>query len=355
MIGEPVKAKSICQLYGEAEHEEVVLWSDCSSGYRGIIAIHSTALGPAVGGTRLWNYECEKAASLDALRLSKAMSYKNALAGLPFGGGKAVVIKSSNEFDREKLFRAHGRFIQSLGGRFITGEDVGTRPADMKIVRTETSWVAGLPEGAGDPSPLTALGVFRAMEAAAKHRWGSTSLSGKKVAIQGCGGTGYYLAKNLHHAGAALFATDIDETRLQRVVEEFQATPVAPKEIYEAEADIFAPCALGGVINDETVGVLKSELVVGSANNQLFSDSHGEVLAKRGILFAPDCVANSGGMINGCRDLLGWEVKQVEEKIDQIYDRMLNILETSADEKLPPNQTADRLARSLINAARNST
>ena len=350
MNNEPVKPKSICQLYGEAEHEEVVLWSDCSSGYRGIIAIHSTALGPAVGGTRLWNYECEKEASRDALRLSKAMSYKNALAGLPFGGGKAVVFKSTAEVDREKLFRAHGRFIQSLGGRFITGEDVGTRPADMKIVRTETSWVAGLPEGAGDPSPLTALGVFRAMEASAKHRWGSSSLAGKKVAIQGCGGTGYYLAENLHRAGATLIATDIDETRLQRVVQEFDATPVAPDDIYETEVDIFAPCALGGVINDGTINLLKSEMVVGSANNQLLSDSHGEALVQRGILFAPDCVANSGGMINGCRDLLGWDVAQVERKIDEIYDRTLNILETSATEKLPPNQTAERLARSLIKA-----
>lgn len=351
MSNEPVKAKSICQLYGEAEHEEVVLWSDCNSDYRGIIAIHSTALGPAVGGTRLWNYECEKAASLDALRLSRAMSYKNALAGLPFGGGKAVVFKPSDEVDREKLFRAHGRFIQSLGGRFITGEDVGTRPDDMKIVRTETSWVAGLPEGAGDPSPLTALGVFRAMEASAKHRWGSSSLTGKKVAIQGCGGTGYYLAQRLHHAGASLIATDIDETRLQRVVQEFNATPVAPDDIYETEVDIFAPCALGGVINDETINLLKSEIVTGSANNQLLADSHGEALVQRGILFAPDCVANSGGMINGCRDLLGWDTTQVRVKIDEIYDRMLNILETSSEENLPPNQTAERLARSLINTS----
>ena len=348
MNNEPVNAKSICQLYGEAEHEEVVLWSDCSSGYRGIIAIHSTALGPAVGGTRLWNYECEKAASLDALRLSRAMSYKNALAGLPFGGGKAVVFKGTGEVDREKLFRAHGRFIQSLGGRFITGEDVGTRPADMKIVRTETSWVAGLPEGAGDPSPLTALGVFRAMEASAKHRWGSSILAGKKIAIQGCGGTGYFLAENLHHAGATLTATDIDATRLQRVVQEFNATPVGPDAIYEAEVDVFAPCALGGVINDETIDRLKSEMIVGSANNQLLADSHGEALAQRGILFAPDCVANSGGMINGCRDLLGWDMAQVKNKIDEIYDRILNIFQKSSEEHLPPNQTAERLARSLI-------
>ena len=355
MSVEPVQAKSICQLYGEAEHEEVVLWSDCSSGYRGIIAIHSTTLGPAVGGTRFWNYECEKAASLDALRLSKAMSYKNALAGLPFGGGKAVVFKSSNEVDREKIFRAHGRFIQSLNGRFITGEDVGTRPTDMKIVRTETSWVAGLPEGAGDPSPLTALGVFRAMEASAKHRWGSSSLAGKRVAIQGCGGTGYYLAQKLHQAGASLVATDIDESRLQRVVQEFDATPVAPEAIYEAEVDIFAPCALGGVINNETVNLLRSEMVVGSANNQLLADEHGETLARRGILFAPDCVANSGGMINGCRDLLGWDVAQVERKIDAIYDRTLSILEMSETEKLPPNQTAERLARSLISLGHSSS
>jgi leucine dehydrogenase len=192
------------------------------------------------------------------------------------------------------------------------------------------------------------------MEASAKHRWGSSSLAGKRVAVQGCGGTGYYLAKKLHQAGASLVATDIDEARLQRVVQEFNATPVAPNAIYEAEVDIFAPCALGGVINDETVNLLKSEMVVGSANNQLLADEHGEALIRRGILFAPDCVANSGGMINGCRDLLGWDVAQVERKIDEIYDRTLNILEVSEKEQLPPNQTADRLARSLISLGHSS-
>lgn len=348
---ETSQPKSICQLYGESEHEEVVLWSDPSCGYRGIIAIHSTVLGPAVGGTRLWSYECEKAASQDALRLSKAMSYKNALARLPFGGGKAVIFQTCSDANREQIFRAHGRFVESLAGRFITGEDIGTRPTDMECVRQETSWVAGLPGRSGDPSPMTALGVFRAMQACAMHRWGSSSLAHKTVALQGCGSTGYNLAKRLHEADAKLTASDIDERRLKRVVEEFHATPVTPDEIYAAEADIFAPCAFGGVINDVTVPQLKAEIVVGSANNQLLADSHGDALAQLGILFGPDCVANSGGMINGCRELLGWDVREASNKINGIYDRMLSVLQLAADEKLPPYKTAERLACKLIQRA----
>ncbi|HJX90616.1 MAG TPA: Glu/Leu/Phe/Val dehydrogenase dimerization domain-containing protein [Pyrinomonadaceae bacterium] len=345
---EAINSRSICELYAEAEHERVVLWADPSCGYRGIIAIHSTALGPAVGGTRLWNYDCEKTASLDALRLSKAMSYKNALAGLPFGGGKAVIIAHSGDADREQIFRAHGRFVESLSGKFITAEDIGTRPSDMEFVRKETSWVAGLPGGSGDPSPMTALGVFRSMQACAMHRWGSSELANKTVAIQGCGSTGYNLAKNLFNAGAKLIATDLDQSRLQKVVKEFAATAVAPEEIYSVPADIFAPCAFGGVINEKSIRQLKAEIVVGSANNQLLCDSDGELLAELEILYAPDCIANSGGMINGCRELLGWDGAAAKKKIDDIYDRMLAILNLAGEEKVPPYKTAERLARKLI-------
>jgi leucine dehydrogenase len=351
ITSEAIRTKTISQLYAEAEHERVVLWCDPSCGYRGIIAIHSTALGPAVGGTRLWNYTCEKTASVDALRLSKAMSYKNALAGLPFGGGKAVIITNCDDADREQLFRAHGRFVDSLGGKFITAEDIGTRPSDMEVVSKETAWVAGLPGRSGDPSPMTALGVFRSMQACAMHRWGSSDLSNKTIAIQGCGATGYNLAKNLFNAGAKLIVSDVDEDRLQRVVNDFGAQTVETDGIYSVTADIFAPCAFGGVINEKTISQLKAEIVVGSANNQLLGDADGDLLAQLEILYAPDCVANSGGMINGCRELLGWDVDVAKERVDDIYNRMLSILDLAREEKQPPYKTAERLAQKLIKQA----
>lgn len=344
--------QSICELYAEAEHECVTLSSDSTCGYRGIIAIHSTALGPAVGGTRFWDYECERAASRDALRLSRAMSYKNALAGLPFGGGKAVIIGDNQRTDREEIFRAHGRFVESLGGRFITAEDVGTRPTDMEYVRKETCYVAGLPTLSGDPSPITAKGVFRAMQACAKHHWGTESLAKRTVAIQGCGSTGYHLAKELHRDGAKLIVSDIDELRVKRVVEEFGAVAESPSGIFETNADVFAPCALGGVLNDDTIPRLKVAIVVGAANNQLLDDAHGEVLARLNILFAPDFVANSGGVINGCRELLGWDESTALAKVDEIHDRVINILEVATQTNEPPFKTANRMARALIAKAK---
>jgi leucine dehydrogenase len=348
MIAETVQTKSICELYAEAEHERVVLWSDPNCGYRCVIAIHSTALGPAVGGTRLWNYDCEKLASIDAMRLSRAMSYKNALAGLPFGGGKAVIFKTCSEADREQIFRAHGRFVNTLNGSYITAEDIGTRPSDMEFVNKETNWVAGLPGRSGDPSPMTALGVFRAMQACAKYSWGSTDLSKKTVAIQGCGSTGFGLASKLHDAGAKLIVTDSDPRKIHDVVSATGAVAVAPDEIYSVDADILAPCAFGGVINEDTIPQLKVETVVGSANNQLLSEEDGDELARLGILFAPDCIANSGGMINGCRELLGWCEADAMTKIDEIYDRTLEIFELARREDLPPYRTSVRLAQRIL-------
>ncbi len=351
MIADTVQTKSICELYAEAEHERVVLWSDPNCGYRCVIAIHSTLLGPAVGGTRLWNYDCEKIASLDAMRLSRAMSYKNALAGLPFGGGKAVIFKTCSEADREQIFRAHGRFVNSLNGIFITAEDIGTRPSDMEFVNKETAWVAGLPGRSGDPSPMTALGVFRAMQACATYRWDSSDLSDKTIAIQGCGSTGHNLALKAHEAGAKLIVTDSDPNKMQSVIKETGASAVAPDEIYSVDADIFAPCAFGGILNEETIPYLKVEMVVGSANNQLLSDEDGDALAALGILYAPDCIANSGGIINGCRELLGWDKATSKQKIDQIYDRTLEIFDLATVEGLPPHRTGERLARRLLGHA----
>ncbi len=350
-MNSPPAGRNLCELYAECEHEQVVLWSDPAGAYRGIIAVHSTALGPAVGGTRFWNYASDEEASLDALRLSRGMTYKNALAGLPFGGGKAVIIGDNRTQDRERLFRVHGRFVESLGGRFITAEDVGTSPADMEYVRMETRHVAGLAGASGDPSPVTARGVLRAMQAAAKHRWGADDLYGLRVAVQGCGNTGYNLAKELRARGARVVVADVDEARVGRVVGEFGAEAVEPDEIFGVEADVFAPCALGGVINDETLARLKVGVVAGSANNQLSEERHGDALEELGITYAPDYVANAGGIINGCRELLGWDVAETMSKVNAIYDTMLAILGQAKATGTPAHRVADRLAEERLAAA----
>jgi leucine dehydrogenase len=280
------------------------------------------------------------------------MSYKNALAGLPLGGGKAVIIGDNKTTDRESLFRAHGRFVESFAGTFITAEDIGTTPADMQYVLQETSHVAGLPGKSGDPSPVTAHGVFKAMEACAKHRWGSTDVSGKTVAIQGCGNTGYYLGRELANAGAKLLVADLDELKIRRMIDEFGATRVDRAEILSADADILAPCAFGGILNDETIPRLKVEMIVGSANNQLLENRHGEVLHELGILYAPDYVANAGGVINGCREVLGWDTADAERRVDGIYDTMTEILAAASQQRIPPYQVADRVAENRLAAAR---
>jgi leucine dehydrogenase len=342
--------KSLCEIYAETEHEKVVLWSDPTCEYRGIVAIHSTVLGPAVGGTRFWNYASDEAASQDALRLSRAMSYKNALAGLPFGGGKGIIIGDNTTPHRQRIFRAHGRFVESFAGRFITAEDLGTSPSDMEYVGMETRHVVGLHRKSGDPSPMTAYGVFRGLQALAKHRWGSIALDRRTVAIQGCGSTGYHLARKLYQAGASLLVADIDSLRVRRMVDEFHAKAVPPAEIFGARADIFAPCAFGGIINDETIPQLKVEIVAGSANNQLLEDRHGDALHEIGILYAPDYVSNAGGIINGCRDLLGWQKADAMVKVDAIYDTMLTILELARSTGMPPFKVADGLAEARLGA-----
>src|SRR5579864_3416531 len=276
-------------------YERVLLGSDEAAGYQGIIAVHSTALGPAVGGTRYWSYKTEDDAMTDALRLARGMTYKNALAGLPFGGGKSIVMRDGRATDREQLFRAHGRMVNSLAGKYITAEDVGTSPADMEYVLKETTYVGGLQSRSGDPSPHTARGVFRAMQAAAKYKWGSDDLAGQTVAIQGCGHVGYFLAGELARAGAKLIVTDVDPAKVKRVVDEYGAKAVDPEEVSVA-ADIFAPCALGGVLNDKTIPKLKAAVVVGAANNQLLEPHHGDLLEQHGILYAPDYAANAGGV-----------------------------------------------------------
>jgi leucine dehydrogenase len=326
-------------------YERVVLGSDEAAGYRGIVVVHSTALGPAIGGTRYWSYKTEDDAVIDALRLARGMTYKNALAGLPFGGGKSIILRGDGVADREKLFRAHGRMVNSLAGKYITAEDVGTSPADMEYVLQETTYVGGLQGRSGDPSPHTARGVFRAMQATAKYKWGNDDLAGKTVAIQGCGHVGYFLAGELARVGAKLIVTDVDAAKVKRAVDDHGAGAVAPEEIYSVAADIFAPCALGGVLNDQTIPQLKAALVVGGANNQLLEPRHGDLLEQRGIVYAPDYAANAGGVINGgCREVLGWSIPETLAKTDAIYDTLLKIFALAEQGKIPTYLAADRLA-----------
>jgi leucine dehydrogenase len=333
------------------EYERVAFCRDPSAGYRGIIVIHNTALGPAVGGTRFWNYSKDEEAFDDALRLARGMTYKSALAGLPFGGGKSIIIGDNKIREREAIFRAHGRFVETFAGRYITAEDVGTSTSDMNYVRMETNYVAGLADRSGDPSPLTAHGVFRAIQAAAMHRWGSDEVTTKRVAVQGCGNVGYHLCRELHQAGARLIISDIDADRAQRVANEFGATTVQPDEIYGVDADIFAPCALGGIINEETIPQLNVEIITGAANNQLLKTEHGDLLEERNILYAPDYVANAGGIINGCIELLGWERSYSFQKVRGIYDTLLAIFEIANAEGIPTYQAADRLAERRLAGA----
>jgi leucine dehydrogenase len=332
-------------------HEQLVICNDTSAGYRGIIAIHSTTLGPALGGTRFWQYASDEEAIIDALRLARGMTYKNAVAGLNLGGGKSVIIGNNRTADREMIFRAHGRFVESLGGRYITAEDVGTSTADMDFVHMETKNVSGLAGRSGDPSPVTAHGVFRSIQASAKARWGSDDLSGRTVSVQGCGHVGYYLAKELHGAGAKLVVTDIDQERVKQVVNEFGAKAVGPDEIYGVQADIFAPCALGAIINDKTIPQLKVEVVNGAANNVLLdAETHGVALEERGILYAPDYVANAGGVINVYSELAGWDSARAFRKADEIYDTILKVYKIAKDQKIPTYVAADRLAEQRIEA-----
>ena len=328
----------------EMGHEEIVMCSDPSVGYKGILAVHSTKLGPALGGTRFWQYATDEDAITDALRLSRGMTYKNAVAGLHLGGGKSIIIGDNKTKNREKIFRAHGRFVQTLGGRYITAEDVGTSTKDMSYVQMETKHVAGLAGKSGDPSPVTAHGVFRAVQASANRKWGSDSLEGKTVAIQGCGSVGSYLAKELHEAGARLIVSDIDAAKTEKVSKATGAKVVKGNAIFTAVADIFSPCALGGIINDKTIPMLKVEIVAGGANNQLLEERHGDELQRRGILYAPDYVANAGGVINVYGEVAGWDAQRALDKADDIYDTILKVFDIAEAKKIPTYEAADRLA-----------
>ena len=334
----------ITELHPGTEHELVLQAEDEQTGYRGIVAIHNTRLGPACGGTRLWRYDSDAAALADALRLSRAMSYKAAAAGLPLGGGKSVIIANHANPSREDLFRTHGRFVEHLGGRYITAEDVGTSYEDMAIVRRETRHVAGL----RDPSPFTAGGVFRALQAAARWRWGTDDLRDRTLALQGCGNIGTALVRMLQDAGARLLVADVDERRARKVARPGIDQVVPAETIATLPVERFVPCALGGVLNDRSIPVLQCQIVVGAANNQLALPSDADRLAARGILYGPDYIANAGGVIDGARSLFGWTEERTRTTIDAIYDTMLGIFASAERLGVTPAAAADRLAESRL-------
>jgi leucine dehydrogenase len=338
----------IFELIEAHEHEQVLFCYEPAAGYRGIIAIHNTTLGPALGGTRLWNYRSDREAVVDVLRLARGMTYKAAVAGLNLGGGKAVIIGDPKVKRREMLFRAHGRFVETLKGRYITAEDVGTSVEDMDYVHMETEYVTGLAGRSGDPSPVTAYGTYRGIKAGAKHKYGSDDLKDVTVAVQGVGHVGYYLCEDLAAEGAKLIVTDIDEERVRRVVNDFGARAVGHDEIYTVEAQVFAPCALGAVVNDETLPGFKFDIIAGAANNQLAEERHGKDLADRGILYAPDYVINAGGLINVYGELNGWTPERSKRKAGEIYDTLDQLFELAREEGLPTSEAADRLAERRI-------
>ncbi|HTI06583.1 MAG TPA: Glu/Leu/Phe/Val dehydrogenase [Gemmatimonadales bacterium] len=342
------EATALFALLEEHAHEQVSLVYEPSSGYRGIIAIHDTTLGPALGGTRFWNYATDREALIDCLRLARGMTYKAAVAGLNLGGGKSVIIGDNKIRNREPIFRMHGRHVEALGGRYITAEDVGTSVNDMEFIKAETNHVTGVIGKSGDPSPVTAFGVYRGIKACAKHRYGDDALKGKKIAVQGCGHVGYYLADLLNKEGAQLVVTDIDAARVKHVVEDFRASAVKPDEIYGVPADIFAPCALGGIINDQTIAQLKCEIVAGAANNQLAEERHGDMLEQREITYAPDYVINAGGLVNVNAELEGWTMERARNKAGEIYDTILMVFDIAAEERMPSYKAADRLAERRI-------
>jgi len=319
--------------------------------YHAIIALHSTALGPAVGGTRLWRYASEPDALRDALLLSRGMSHKCAMANLPLGGGKSVILAPAEIADRAALMTAHGRAVESLGGRYVTAEDVGTGPSDMDLIARETRHVAGTSARSGDPSPHTARGVFRAIQGAAVHRWRSDELRGMRVAIQGCGNVGRALAGERAAAGASLVLADLDPARAEETRAAHGGEVLAADAIWDAEVDIVAPCALGAVLHAGTIARLRAAVVCGGANNQLATPQDGERLAARGILYVPDFVANAGGVITGSGELAGYPPEWAAARVEAIRETVSEVLSRAESAGELPHQAAERIAEQRIAAA----
>ena len=339
---------NVFESMNQKDHEQVVFCHDSDTKLKAIIAIHDTTIGPALGGCRMWEYANEKEALTDVLRLSRGMSYKAAIANLNLGGGKAVIIGNSKTDKSEILFRSFGRFVDGLDGRYITAEDVGTTVKDMEWVRMETEYVTGISRalgGSGDPSPVTALGTYAGLQACVKRKLGKDSLRGLKVGIQGVGHVGYYLCQHLYRAGAKLFVTDIDEISLKRVVNEFRANILGLDDIYDADLDIYAPCALGATLNDVTIPKLKCSIVAGAANNQLGKESrHSTMIENRDILYAPDYAINAGGLINVANEIEGYNRERAFSQAESIYDTLMVIFDLADSEKVSTHTAASKVA-----------
>jgi len=335
-------------------HEQVAFFHEEKSGLKAIVAIHNTNLGPALGGCRMWPYATDEEALTDVLRLSRGMTYKSALAGLPLGGGKCVIIGDPRRDKSPELLRDLGRFIDGLSGAYITAEDSGTSVADMKLIGENTAHVAGVMDGTehgGDPSPSTAYSTFVGLKTAVKTRLGRDDLNGIKVALQGVGNVGYYLARYLHEAGAELIVSDIVPEHLQRAVDQFGARVVSTDEIYGVEADVFAPCALGGVVNFNTLDELKCAVIAGAANNQLATPEFGELLLRKEILYTPDYVLNAGGIIDVAYQRSGESAETLKNHIESIGVTLEEIFQRAAADGLPPHEVADQIAEERFRSA----
>ncbi|GAC1365592.1 MAG: branched-chain amino acid dehydrogenase [Polyangiales bacterium] len=333
------------------DYGEVHVFRDQASSLRAIVAIHDTRLGPALGGCRFLHYERDELALVDALRLARGMTYKAALAGVEHGGGKSVLLRPRGHFDRSALFRAFGRFVESLGGHYITAEDSGTGLEDMEVIRTVTKHVTGVSAnngGSGDPSPFTALGVRRGIEACAKSKLGRSDLAGLHIAVQGIGHVGYHLCKELHDKGVQLTVADVDPLKAERAQREFGASIVPIESIFDVECDVIAPCALGSALNDDTIGRLRCSIVAGAANNQLAEPRHGDALFQRGILYAPDYAINAGGLINVAEEVKGYDAERARVRTNKIYDTIFEIAERSARTQTPSYRVADTLVEERL-------
>lgn len=334
------------------DHEQLVLCQDNATGLKAIIAIHNTVLGPGLGGTRMWVYNNEAAAIKDAMRLSRGMTYKASISGLNLGGAKAVIIGDAKTQKSEALMRKFGRFVENLNGKYITAEDVGTTTKDMEYVNMETNHVVGLPEtmgGGGDPSPVTAYGVYMGMKASAKKVYGSDSLNGKIVGVQGIGKVGMHLVEYLHKEGAKIYVSDINEEALKHAAETYGAIVIGGDDMYDLQMDIFAPCALGAILTTDTINRLKCAIVAGAANNQLENENeHGLQIMKKGIVYAPDFLINAGGLINVYSEHTGYNREIAYAATEKIYDFTLNIFNTADAENIPTQAAAIKLAEKRI-------
>lgn len=343
---------SVFNQLSKCGHQKVVFCSDEVTNLQAIIAVHDTTLGPAVGGVRMWQYSTEGEALNDVLRLSRTMTYKAAISGLNLGGGSAVIIGDSRNDKTESLMRRFGRFVKSLNGTFIAGEDLGTNPRDMEYIRMETKYVTGLPEamgGSGDPTPAAAKSVLMGIKACIKEQFGNDSLAGRSVAVQGIGQVGENLVHFLREENAKVYVSDINEERLLTVARKYGAEAVSNNNIFDLEFDVYAPCAMGGTINSETIKRMKCSIIAGSANNQLADeDIHGQMLLDAGILYAPDYLINAGGLINCYSELNGYTRKRTMQLAENIYSATLNVLKKSKSDNIPANKAADRIAEMRI-------